>query len=106
MLSLIVSVFASLVIMFSAPVSAPIEASSQSTTQAVEAPSQALMVDAWQTIDDRAIHAPEDSPEMVLTYITTVDSYPESFGMGKFAVASIDLPNTYHVFKWDILRTM
>lgn len=97
--TLIISVLTSLTILFSAPVSAPVEAPSQ----AIEAPSQVAAVDAWQTLDDAGISVPEDSThELMISHVATVDVYPV-VGMGQFVLTSMDLPNTYHVFQYDYL---
>lgn len=103
MITFIVSVFASLAILF-APVSAPVEAPSQAPEQAVEQVSQVLMTDAWQTLDDSHIHVQEDSTDvMMLEYVDSVDVYPTDLIAGQFVLTSIDLPNTYHVFHWTTI---
>lgn len=65
-----------------------------------------LKTDAWNTIDTANIHAPEDSPNLMLSYVETVTGYPANLpaGAGYFAVESDTLPNAFHVFKWDTLQ--
>lgn len=65
-----------------------------------------LKTDAWKAIETAKITAPEDSKNLMLSYVETVTGQPENLpaGAGYFAVESDTLPNAFHVFKWDILQ--
>jgi hypothetical protein len=63
-----------------------------------------LKVDAWNTIDTANIHAPEDSPNLMLSYVETVTGKPADLPTGYFALESGTMPNAFHVFKWDTLQ--
>lgn len=62
-----------------------------------------LKVDAWETIDTANIHAPEDSPNLMLSYTESTSGQPANLPQGYFALSSNTMPNVYHIFRWDIL---
>jgi hypothetical protein len=63
-----------------------------------------LKVDAWDTIEHSNIHAPEDSPNLIISYTETVTGKPANLPTGYFSLQSNTIPNAFHVFKWDILK--
>lgn len=63
-----------------------------------------LKQDAWKSFEHTNIHAPEDSPNLMLSYTETVSGVPANLPQGYFTIKSDSIPNAYHVFKWDILQ--
>ena len=106
MISLIISVLASLSILLGSP--APVAAQQDApvaTVQDVQQQDAVLMQDVWQTVDDANVENTTDT-EMMLDYSRTIDA--SQLGSvhsirGEFALASLDFPNTYHVYVWHVL---
>lgn len=116
MLSFIVSVIASLAIVFGAPAtSAHVEAAQAPAAQQVQQAQQqaaqqpqddVLMQDVWQTVDDNHVENTTDA-ELMLSYSRTIDASQLDTVhtiRGEFALASLDFPNTYHVMRWDSVK--
>lgn len=115
MLSFLISVIASLAIVFGAPATtnAHVEAAQAPAAQQVQQAQQqaapqddVLMQDVWQTVDDNHVENTSDT-ELMLSYSRTIDASQLSSVAtirGEFALASLDFPNTYHVMRWDIVK--
>jgi len=118
-MSLITALIISLSVILGSPSPAP-DAAPTATTQTVcheedacwdaatmgNGQADTLKTDAWNAIETANIHAPEDSKNLMLSYVETVTGQPENLpaGAGYFAVESNTLPNAFHVFKWDTLQ--
>jgi hypothetical protein len=109
MISFIISVIASLSILLGSPAPvAPAPVAQAAQIQQQEAAQQhdsIIMQDAWQTVDDYHVENTSDTVEMMLTYVETVTGNPSAtLPATSFALPSLDLEDTYHVFKWDIIK--
>lgn len=112
MLTFIVSVLASLSILFGspAPAPAPVEVAQQQVQQQqqqVQQPiDEAMAADAYAAYDALEMEPVDPSTHLMLSYVSTVEgSFPDVPSiLGYFAVASRDLPNTYHIMQWSELH--
>jgi hypothetical protein len=104
MLAFIVSVLASLAILFGSADVPYVEATISTSTQQQQ-DTDVLLEDVWQTVDDYDI-TNKTNAHMMLEYVGSTTQPVDELPRGQFALSSLDLTGTSHIMQWTVLHTV